>query len=370
MFSPFVADFSIAKMAAIIYIGFSFLTPNSLFAVRGIKVPLYSIFIMLLLMVLSSFINVYRNRSFLDLTLFLNVIMFWLLLNHQRRDVRVFQNGLIWFSVSSFVVGLCYLLNIGVSIDDSMRVVVFDENANSLGIKMSVGILLLINYCFDSSRGKPIYKPWLLVMVIPMLSLLFATASRVAFIIIALGVFLFILTRKTKRRITRVVWLVLGFVVLFYGYRLTSQQEVLMSRMEKTIEEGSISGRDYIWEKYIKLFMEHPVLGVGFTGSEQYSLEVFGQARSPHNVFIEVAVYSGVLGLICFLVYVFSVYISAWLYYRRLHYIGPLITSMAIAGMLLSGQALGVKLFWVLSAYALSYYLIPITSKHSIKIFD
>ena len=53
--------------------------------------------------------------------------------------------------------------------------------------------------------------------------------------------------------------------------------------------------------------------------------------------------------------FLYNVFIDAWKYKKKKNNLGPLITSMAIVGMVLSGQALGVKLFWALAAYALSY---------------
>lgn len=362
VFSPIVPNFSVAKMAALLYIFVSLLTPTKLLSTRNIKVPLFSLFAMFFLMILSSIIHMESNRSIFSTTLFLNIIMFWLLLNHQRRDGRVFHQGLLWFSVSSFVVGLCFYFGIGVSVDDELRMVVFGENANGLGVKMGVGALFLLNYCLNHTSNKLLYRPWLLVMVIPMLSLLFATASRVAIVVFALGVILFVLLRQTKRTFTKFLWLIVGLVALYYGYQIILQQEVLMTRIEKTIEEGNVSGRDYIWSKYIDLIEEHPILGVGFTGADQYSYEVFGQVKSPHNVLIEVTLYSGVLGLACFLVFLFCLYRDAWLYSKRLHNLGPLITSLAAIGMVLSGQVLGDKLFWTLAAYAVSYSLVKTTS--------
>lgn len=361
VFSPIVPDFSVAKMAALLYIGSSLLTPKKLFSTRNIRLPLYSVFAMFFLMVLSSIIHMQSNKSIFSTTLFLNIIMFWLLLNHQRRDSRVFHQGLLWFSISSFVVGLSYFFNIGVTVGEDLRVVVFGENANGLGVKMSVGALFLLNYCLNHTRKKLLYRPWLLVMAIPMLSLLFATASRVALLVFAFGVVLFVLLRQTKRTYTKFLWLFVGLIAIYYGYQVVLQQEVLMTRMEKTIDEGSVSGRDYIWSKYMDLIKEHPVLGVGFTGADQYAFEVFGQAKSPHNVLIEVALYSGVLGLACFLVFLFCLFRDAWLYRKRLHNLGPLITSLAAIGMILSGQALGNKLFWTIAAYAISYSLVKTT---------
>ena len=60
------------------------------------------------------------------------------------------------------------------------------------------------------------------------------------------------------------------------------------------------------------------------------------------------------------------VFHDVWLLRKATHQIGPLLLSTAILGMVLSGQALGVKLFWVLVAYALSY---RISSKYTINTF-
>ncbi|MCR4965146.1 MAG: O-antigen ligase family protein [Bacteroidales bacterium] len=359
VFSPFVEHFSVAKMAAFLYLGVSIFTPKSLFWVRDLKTPLISVWSMFFLMVLSSIIHVQNQRTVFDTTLFLNLIMFWLLLNHQRRDERVFNEGLLWFSVSSFVVGVFFFMGVGVSISEDMRVVVFGENANGLGIKMGVGTLFLMNYCLNHSKETRIYRPWLLLMAIPMVSLLLATASRVSILILGVGLVLFVILRSTKRKGLKPVWLILGIFVLYFGYHIVLKQEVLMMRMELTLEEGSTSGRDYIWAKYLDLIEQHPVLGVGFSGADSYALSTFGGALNPHNVFIEVALYSGLLGLVFFLVFVYCIYHDAWQFHKKENNLGPLVTSMAAAGMLLTGQALNVKLFWVLAAYAISYRLLP-----------
>lgn len=359
VFSPIIPNLSIAKMAAVLYMGALLLTPKNLFSVKKIKLPIGLAFAMFFLMVLSSIIHMQTNQSIFNTTLFLNIILFWLLLNHQRRDERVLYKGLFWFSVSSFIVGVFYFLNIGVTIDDEMRVVVFGENANGLGVKMGTGVLFLLSYTLCHSPEKPIYRPWLLFMTIPMVSLLLATASRVSILVLGSGLVLFVLFRPSKRNITKLLWLLIGIIALYYGYQIVLRQETLMNRMERTIDEGYVSGRDYIWEKYIDLIEEHPILGVGFSGADSYAMEVFGRIRSPHNVIIEVAVYSGVLGLTCFLLFLFCIYWDAWRNCKHRKDIGALITSMAILGLVLSGQALGVKLFWTLAAYAISYRINP-----------
>ena len=356
-FAPFVDNFSVAMLVAIIYVLVSLLTPiKELFSLKNINKQIYSVFAMYILMVLSSIIN--ANDSIFNTTIFLNIILFWLILNHCRRDNRVFKKGLLWFSISACSMGICYLNNIGVSIDAGMRVQMFGDNSNGIGIKMATGALYLINYCLNHSPQKHIYKPVYLLMLIPMLYLTYATASRTALLIIAIGCITFIILRPSKNKRLKITWLALGVFMLYIGYTMIQEQDVLISRMQTTIEDGNTSGRDYIWEKYFCLIAENPIIGVGFTGANNYAMQVFYQIKSPHNVLIEVLLYSGILGLLCFLSLIYYIFRDAWKFFKYFKDLGPLTTSITLLGIVLSGQALDVKLFWIFAAYTISYQVI------------
>lgn len=363
MFTPIVEKFSVTKMAAYLYFAGLLLLPKGLILFKNIEIPLLSILTMFFLMVASSLMHPLQNIYFFNSTIFLNIMTFWLLLNHCRKDNRVFHEGLLWFSISCFVMGVLFYQGIGLTYDNIGRVRIFGDNSNATGIKMAVGILFLLNYCLEhptiqdenNLKGKKIYKPWLLLLTIPMFMLLFGTASRTALLVLASGAILFVLLRKTGSNKKKLISLAVGIVALVIGYIVISKQDVVMARMNDTIEEGNISGRDVIWNVYLPLIEEHPIIGTGFTGHYDRAQFVLGQAMSPHNVLIEVALYSGVIGLFFFLVFLFSVFINVWKYRKYKNNLGPLITSSAILGMVLAGQALGVKLFWTLAAYALSY---------------
>lgn len=280
------------------------------------------------------------------------------MLNHYRRDPRIFEEGLIWFALSAALVGVLFMFGVGVSIGEfSERYTIFNDNQNTVGIKMAISILFLMNYTLHHSVEKPIYKPWLLALTIPMFVVLFATASRTATLIVSVGVILFVLFRPSLSHWSRFLWLAFGVVVIYFGIHLISEQELLMSRILQTTEEGSMAQRDVIWDMYLKLIKENPILGVGFTGGEHIALQVFGQLRSPHNVFVEVALYSGIMGFIPFLFFVFCLYRDAYKYAKEDKNLAPLLMAIGLAGMLLSGQALNVKLFWTLAAYAISYQI-------------
>lgn len=355
MFSPLMEDFSVAKMAALLYLGVMMVTSRNVFSINNIKRPLYLAFAMFFLIVLSSVIHININTSIVDTTLFLNIIMFWVLLNHHRCDYRVFHEGLLWFSFTSFLTGVFFFLRIGVTVMPGGRFVVFGENANVLGLKMAVGSLFLLNYCINHSQEEMIFRPWLLAATIPMILLLLATASRVALFAFAVGAILFVVFRPVKRNRSKAIWLFVGILFLLVGYQFLLQQDVMMARMDESLKYGDLDGRDVIWKAYWDVIVQNPILGVGLSGANAYSTQVFGMVKSPHNVIIEVALYSGILGLSCFLGFLTHYFLRAWRYKKFRKNLGPLITSMTVLGMVLSGQALDVKLFWVLAAYAISY---------------
>lgn len=355
IFSPFMEDMSVSKMAAFLYILGTLRSPlNTILNVSRIRVVLASVFIMGGFMVVSSILN--GCHKVFDFSLFLNIMMFWLLLNHYRRDSRIFDEGLLWFSLSASFVGILFMFGVGVSFEEqSGRFTMFGDNENGVGIKMAIGILFMVNYTLNHTRDHPIYKPWLLALTIPMVVLLIATASRTAVIVLALGIILFVIFRPASSHWLRFLWLVIGAIVIYYGIVLISEQELLMARFVLTAEEGSLSERDSIWLMYWKLIQENIFLGVGFTGGEGIAKRVFGEVRSPHNVFVEVALYSGILGFIPFLYFVYFLYRNAFMYLRHEKNLCPIMMSIGLAGMLLGGQALNVKLFWTMAAFAISY---------------
>ena len=261
----------------------------------------------------------------------------------------------MWFALSCSVVGFLFLYRVGLTFDLAGRVRIFGDNSNATGIKMSVGILFLLDYCLNHYSGKKICKPWLLLLTLPMFSLMFATASRTALLVVALGSLLFVALRQSKQNASNNIWIFVGIVGIVVGYYVVSSQELIMMRMSTSLDEGNISGRDEIWNVYLDLIGQHPILGTGFTGHYDVATSVFGQAHSPHNVLVEVALYSGIIGLVFFLVLLYHIFKNAREYQKQMQILGPLITSMAIVGMVLSNQALGVKLFWTLAAYCISY---------------
>ena len=77
----------------------------------------------------------------------------------------------------------------------------------------------------------------------------------------------------------------------------------------------------------------------------------FGGYADPHNVIIAVFCYTGIIGLLVFLIFFFRIIANA---IKRNKYGGellPIILLIPILGMVLTGQIFVQKIIWILFAY-------------------
>lgn len=355
VFSPFIEELSVSKIAAYLYFGVSLLTPKQLFRTDKIKKYIYLPLLLFLLITLVSLFNInYFSSSFFNTTLLLNIIMFWFLINHFRRDERIFDKGFIWFVISSATLGVLYLLGIGADLDLNGRISMFNDNSNGIGVKMAIASLYLIDHTLNN-KYKKIYKPYYLLLLIPIVSLLIATASRVAFISFFLGIVLFFTLQKTRKIYSKLMIILFGFLVIIIGFNYLQQTDsTILFRLNQSANEGNLSGRDEIWAGYMPTIIQNPIFGVGMSGKSSSSIKYFGRDWSPHNVFIEILLYSGIIGLFIFLIFLYYFYKNAYLYYKNHNILYPLLLSIPVMGLMISGQLLGIKIAWLLFAIALS----------------
>ena len=152
-------------------------------------------------------------------------------------------------------------------------------------------------------------------------------------------------------------------------WNLFLQYTLLGERLLDTAEKGDISSREVIWENVFYIFLPNLFWGIGLPRYQYEVTAAFGYFTSPHNVFIEVIVYTGILGLTIFVVFLFRVIKCAVVKYFKKIEILPIILLIPLVGMLFSGQIFGVKIAWVLFAYFISQPFIkyPNSSK---KIVD
>lgn len=137
------------------------------------------------------------------------------------------------------------------------------------------------------------------------LVLCYAARSRTGFIMLGLGLLVLVgfLLRMPNRRVITAISAML-FAVLIIGLLLVSPEFV--DTVEHTFTRGhdqenlsGLDGRVAIWEQALNAFVQSPVYGSGYAS---YPVQIIRGQGHFHNMFIELVVTTGLLGLLPMLV--------------------------------------------------------------------
>jgi len=343
--------FSVSKLTGWIYL-FSLMPAIRYFNVADVKNPFFlSAWFYFIILTLVSIININNiSFSFIDFTVFQNIFLFWVLFNHERKDSLILEKGMLSFALGSIALALLFNAGIGIEYEDG-RVTIFGDNENIIGLRMSISLAILI-LNIAQNRLKLGWLRYLLILPIPiMVQFMIETGSRVALIsfvlIIITGVVLF----KTKNVFSKIIAYSVGAIISTILIIYIMQSETLLHRILITTNEGEFAGRDLIWRRLLPLIESNPIIGVGKTGYDYFSQITFGGFMSPHNVILEVLCYSGIIGLMVYLYFLYRIFKRGYHKYMVNGLLLPLLLLIPVLGMLVSGQILGVKIGWIIFAY-------------------
>ena len=290
------------------------------------------------------------NAAFFDASLFQNIFLFWFLINHERKEPLVLEKGMICFALGSVALALLFKAGIGIDYDVG-RVRIFGDNSNGIGLRMSISMAILVLAVVQNKIKFGRLRYLLLIPLPLMLQLLFESGSRVALIAFVLAFVTGVVLLKTKRPFGKVAALLISVVVFFYGWQVMMESELLVNRLLESYYEGNMSGREIIWPTLLPLIESNPLFGVGQTGYVAYSEEAMGYLVSPHNVFLEVLCYTGSVGLIIYLIFLYRVSKRGYGSYKTEGLLLPLLLLFPVCGVLFSGQILVSKIGWCILAY-------------------
>jgi O-antigen ligase len=341
---------SIPKIFAFLYL--LLLLPSLNYFLKPQKInfilfPIFSFFIFLFLINILN-INV-KSFAIFDFTLFINIILFWLCTIHFSRDFKIANKAILSLALGSVFLAYFYFLGIGVEPDEQGRVAIFGDNANFVGIKMAISIILILFIVLQNSLQLN-WVRYLLFLPIPnMLKLLIETGSRVSlisFILMMLVGFYYI----NKNGFFIKVFLFLIFSgLIFYIYNFVLENQFILLRLSSSIEDKDLAGREVIYIEIWEVVKNNFLVGIGQTGY----FAKFGEG-SPHNVLLEILCYSGIFGLTMYLLFLLNILRTALKEKTIYKNILPLILLIPILGLILSGQILTLKLGWVLFSYIAS----------------
>jgi len=343
-------NFSVGRLTGYIYIA-AFFYARYHINFQQFHQLRFSLFAFLGVITFSSLVNINHISSrIIDLSLLQNIFLFFLLLNHESYDPGVLKTSIYSFAFGTTILMVLYFYGIGVEYTGG-RLSLFDDNENIIGIRMAISSIFLI-YSIITLGEKLYFKKIIMALPIPFLIyVMIETSSRVAFIsfstMLLVMLVLYLLINPIKRFI--LVVMISGLVAYFLLPYIFSN-DLLISRLLSS-KDGDLAGRDNIWISYISFIWESPIFGYGFSGFDEVSTNIFGSLASPHNVIIEVLLYSGFVGLILYMWFNAQViYRGVLKYSLKKEYLGLLLL-IPYLGSILSAQVLTHKIMWFILAF-------------------
>jgi O-antigen ligase len=345
-------DYLATKITISLLLGVSLINFPKYFSIRKqwkLFLPLYAYFIILTAI---NFLHVNPVYStFFDFPFFLNILVLVILCNSAELNSDILLKGLFFFTISTFIIALFYFLNISVSSQFEGRYTIFGMNENFLGLSFCISFFITVSLIFENrlKLGTPRY---LLFLFLPAFFwVLIKTGSRVAFISFLISFFYYIYNIKTigkKKKIILSTLLFFFFAIIFF---VILRNSIVGVRLTDSIKEGDLSSRDLIWLNIFDIIRSHWLLGVGKTGYNQEIILAFGEATSPHNVFIESICYTGLFGFALLLLFLIPIFKRGLSEKQNKSQLLPGLLLIPLLGILLSGQLFEVKLGWLIIAY-------------------
>lgn len=347
---------SISKLIGIIYLLVILPNLSQFLKIGEFKPFIIPIWLFFGFLTIVSIININSvSTNFFNFSIFQTIILFWILINHERREPKILEKGLISFGIGSILLALLYMFNIGVEYEDG-RVSLFGDNANTVGIRMCISVFVLSFTVLQNRINLSKLRYFLLLPIPIMLKLMAETGSRVAFLSFFLMFIVAIALTKTKKRKYKIAIYIAGFLVLLSAFSYIIQSQILMTRLLQTKETGNVAGRDVIWESILPLIKKNPIIGVGETGYRLFTQNIFGGEMSPHNVILEILCYCGTIGLLLYMIFFIRLCKRGYLSFKTYRFLLPILLIFPITGLLLSGQLLYSKIAWIIFAYIVSSY--------------
>ena len=172
-----------------------------------------------------------------------------------------------------------------------------NETADTLALGIIMALILLIH-------SKTRVLSWVNMAFIPLaVFAVILTASRSGFVATCLALIGVPFVLRATKPVYRVVWAALifgAFAFLFFGVPNNSSLQENLRRVtfsQETDTLRTMTGRTDIWAAAFSVLREHPAAGIGAGTFATGVGSRLDRARAPHNLFVSVAVETGLVGL-------------------------------------------------------------------------
>lgn len=357
--------FSPSKAAGLMYL-FIFLvvliTQRFIFISRKMLKAVFPILLVVLLIIINTFIFFDQlSETIFDTAMLLNASLFLILINHFQKDPNHLRIGFNFFCLGVLITAFFLIFGIGTEINKEGRITLFGNNHNELGFRfVAASAFILSRASFDVSgifvKNFIILSVFLILVYATSLT---ASRSALGALVLLIAAYLFFL--KSKGVMSAIGKLFLFFCLSGVLILATINSEASLARIQSSqsqniTDPNALGGRVLLWQNAYSTIKENWLIGVGISGYESLQKKELGYptARDPHNVFLEVLLYTGIIGFLIFLIFIYKIFKLSVLINKKRNDAFPLIIFPVLICILFFNQAFGVKLFWLLSSYSLS----------------
>jgi len=291
--------------------------------------PLTLPFIIYYFSIIPSFIN--SSDILLSFYMLLNlhaVILLLLIFGYTNNDYKKIKNVISTFislCIFDALVIIFYGLTVGGRVFGFSGIVFVDFSAISI---ITLLIYLLVR------KGK--YSYLFVIGILIVLAGLIFTQTRNTFLSLALTsitIFIYLIFKKnifdisgkklvgiftTVIIVSTILFIILNYYTpdVFQRIEQVNKSSILSVKSETDIQKSSLITRFLIWDTAWNAFKAHPIIGIGtysfpFESSLYYTIpkdlfKTYVEGNSPHITFLACLTETGILGLLGFLIFLFS----------------------------------------------------------------
>lgn len=178
---------------------------------------------------------------------------------------------------------------------------------NSLAANMVFAAILAFAYLLNSE--KLIAKVCSGLAIFMIATGIITTGSRGATLTLVISLVYYILKSLPELKKSRFFWIgviavVIGVFALF-NYIQNNMSSVLLNRFSvNAVRADKGTDRLILWRDFLEIFADDPLrslIGYGYGASSTIHAQMFGSARVPHNVYIQMLVEMGLIGFTAFI---------------------------------------------------------------------
>jgi len=317
-------DFSLAKFAAIIFVGSYFLYHNPLFGKRPfppLPAPLWCFGGLAVLYLLNGVLQGQLVQTPI-FTLAQLLLFFWVASSLLQNDAMA-HTVVTTFAFTSAALAVGTLLELpgfSTSLRSTVgeRISSLDANPSVLAFNLALAATILIGLNLDT-RVRPLWNRILvMVSILPLMVVIVRTGARSGLVAVLAGSLAYLMAvRHSAVKFRAVILAVLVFGSFLY---LMTLYPALFNRVLLTYDEtqgGAPEYREIFFYEALKMFTERPVLG-NLAYTEEFGIRT-GLYNSTgfvptdtHNTFLHILLELGLVGAVFFVLGFWLCLRSAW----------------------------------------------------------